>query len=764
MPRHPFEKLVYDLMKAANYFIQEEKLIGSKKVDLYFEYPHFGTNRRCAVECKAWHSRLDKGDLSEIFNQYSGLLESKKIDELLIVTQNGLSAAAQTLIEEKQFIFHQTYAELENTVIDFPPYLRGLINQYEEKGLPQYYIPIRSEETEDLENHVRNWVMGSNDTPLAILGSYGMGKTTFAQHMAHFFSKQALEDTAARIPILLSLSEIATDQSLKGLLGKTFTATSPVKNFSYAAFMNLNNAGRFIIFLDGFDEMKHTLSWEEFIHNFNELNQLVKPNSRVILLGRPDAFLSDDERTGILEALRSTKGRSYKIPNTPTYKQINLLPFSQDKVRLFLQGYLAYLESLEKTPAKTQSLQERFDGQISQLSTEQWTDLSRRPVHLEMMAQILPNWTEPLASLNTTILYSAFIDHIILREQSRVSRSPLSQRQRRQFVTELAFWLWKSKTVNNFRPEELPDDLITPYRGTEEDLEDVKRDLLCACFLETKQGLGFYFPHRSFQEFLVAEKIRKNLMENKISLPEASKYITEGVSEFLGGICTHDDLMKIHSLLVPYTGSISWSVGKLLFSDNDVAKFIYIQFQTTKNLWHPLLLSSAVWYSDIDLKLFFPKSSYSADNPHRLKEELMLEIEKRIETIISEIDKVVNLNLTDTYPPPEISQLIVMLLCLMMLATVSAKFSTADKAFSRVKSIFTQIEKSGGSSYWVRQKTKHKSFLKALDTYSKIKDQTDLVRFIQPIGESIKDVCLIKEIFDQTPGGFNAHELSKGVL
>ena len=49
--------------------------------------------------------------------------------------------------------------------------------------------------------------------------------------------------------------------------------------------MKLNKLGCFVIILDGFDEMKHTLSWDEFRYNFKELNRLVNSNSKVIVLG-----------------------------------------------------------------------------------------------------------------------------------------------------------------------------------------------------------------------------------------------------------------------------------------------------------------------------------------------------------------------------------------------------------------------------------------------------------------------------------------------
>ena len=95
-----------------------------------------------------------------------------------------------------------------------------------------------------------------------------MGKTSFARHLAAVLAKEHLENGRKRIPILLRLGEISSEQSLEGLLGKAFTALSFVRNYNFNAFMALNNLGRFVIFLDGFDEMKHTLSWEQCRFNW----------------------------------------------------------------------------------------------------------------------------------------------------------------------------------------------------------------------------------------------------------------------------------------------------------------------------------------------------------------------------------------------------------------------------------------------------------------------------------------------------------------
>ena len=81
--------------------------------------------------------------------------------------------------------------------------------------------------------------------------------------MSATMAKEAVENPIARIPILIRLGEVAGEQTLAGLLGKHFTATYQVHGYSFNAFREMNRNGRFVVFLDGFDEMKQLLSFRE---------------------------------------------------------------------------------------------------------------------------------------------------------------------------------------------------------------------------------------------------------------------------------------------------------------------------------------------------------------------------------------------------------------------------------------------------------------------------------------------------------------------
>lgn len=74
------------------------------------------------------------------------------------------------------------------------------------------------------------------------------------------------------------------------------------------------------IVLDGFDEMKHAMSFSEFRAQVGQFNQLITPGAKVVLLGRPSAFTTDAEHHYVL------KGRIRKRP---------LLLKSRKRVKLY---------------------------------------------------------------------------------------------------------------------------------------------------------------------------------------------------------------------------------------------------------------------------------------------------------------------------------------------------------------------------------------------------------------------------------------------
>jgi hypothetical protein len=588
-----FERTVATLLQLAGYAVRREHVLGFKKVDLYFEETRLGSVWRTAVECKCYADAITQSELTGIYANYLPLYESHLIDQLLIVTECGLAPSAESMVRDSRVLAHTTAAELHWSVMDFRSYLSSIVQQYERDGLPRFYVRPRMPDGSDLELHVRSWLEKDPPArPLAILAGYGMGKTTFARHLACTLAREAMLSPTARIPILLRLGDISSEQSLEGLLGKAFTATHVVKNYRFDVFMALNGLGRFVLLLDGFDEMKHTLSWSEFRFNAQQLNRLVRDNPKALLFGRPTAFLTDDEHRSALHGTYVTRGLVLREHDWPDYTEYSLIPFSREQIREFLEGYVEHEIGRNESTTKTLlGIQRIIDDGTA--SSHRFADIASRPVQLKMLADILPQWTGDLDSLTVTILYSVFIDFIIQRELEKASRQRFDLSVRRKFAQQLAWWLWNQKQLN-VGGSDIPAEIIDIYVQRGENREAVRRDLVAACFLEKKIGDALYFPHRSFQEFLVAEEICQRIAEGTMPLSSVPSVATDEVTTFMKGMITGDMLRSWEHQLSRYRGALPLRVLELWLCDHRVTDYLVSGIKVAELPWFPLLLALGI--------------------------------------------------------------------------------------------------------------------------------------------------------------------------
>lgn len=507
-----FRDQVAMLLRAGNHIVEVEKHIGAKNADLYFESLEFNKRIRIAVECKNYERPLTRSHINEIYSDYRPLIDSDLIDRVVVVAPKPLSATVQSFVDETRFISFLTLKGMQETVMDFSEYLTTLVREYELNGLPNYFFSPFSTDGFSVENSIENWLNREGEAPpIAIIGGYGMGKTTLSSYLAMKHAKASMQGEQSRIPILIRLGEISSEQGLPGLIGKHLAATYVVRNYHYNTFITLNQLGRLFIILDGFDEMKHGITREQFIYNFREINRLCIGNARVLLLGRPTAFVSDEEREFVLSGKRKIDGDTeYREPGWPEYGIIQLAGLTRSEAHQFIRNYMGYVRELEtKQPVHVHS--EFVDGRIREISESTLDDLIARPVQARMLAEIASAPGVDITNFRLIDLYSHFIELVIEREVEKQERKLYSSKERKEFAREIAWWLWEQERTSNCSTLSIPDSILKKFQKNDvRDLEVIRRDLVSACFLEHKEGGFLYFPHRSFQEYLVAERIAEH--------------------------------------------------------------------------------------------------------------------------------------------------------------------------------------------------------------------------------------------------------------
>jgi len=561
---------VRDLLKAAhkpNY--GTEVPVTGKNVDVYYEESLGFETIKIVVECKSDDGNLGYTKVSEIVTDYSPMLMNGEIDRVHIISFSGLTPNAKKHLESFPKINHLTYDQFKSSLMNFSTYRSSLIAQYGNDGLEKYYIkPLLSvdEKEFDAETYINEWVDSDDCQPVAVLAGYGMGKTSLSRRLAYNFAKVSSAGKSSRIPILIRLGDIAKEQDLEGLISKNLAAFNAVTGYHFDLFLALNRTGAFVIILDGFDEMKHMMTINEFKLNIEELNRLVDMNSKVVLLGRPSAFMSDDERISVLHGIDKYSDSEVRNLKFNDFKEVYLNEFSEDQVVEFVKGYLKYFQEKENSVGNLSITDDFIDKRTSELSSGVYRELTARPVHVEMLASISASPDMEMHNFTRFELYSIFIKQIYDREYKKSERRHIDVDRRKKFISNIAWYFWKSNQSAGFLLSEIPTGIVRSIvMDTVEPTNNILRDLVVGSVIEPKGGNKFYFKHRSFQEFLVAEHVCDTSL-NKGEISTFSNTINDEIVAFIKESKKTDRLIELYTALhefkgtlcLRYLGLISW--------------------------------------------------------------------------------------------------------------------------------------------------------------------------------------------------------------
>ena len=509
-----FRDQITDLLRLSGWQPVREKLVAGKKADAFWSRTTYGRPVHMALESKNYASPLGRDDLVRIVTDYQDAYEHNIIDELWIVASKDITGAgAREFVDSKRWLRFFTFESLRASLMDFGTYLGSLMEDYQSSGLPSYYVPQTAQlqedsitENVDIENAVSTWLTATDDPrPLAIVGGYGLGKTSFARRITYGYANEYRAQLRGRIPIYIELGRFSTQQDLSGLLGSALAADRPVDGYRYQLFLQLNRAGHFLIILDAFDEMKHLMTLDDFNYNFDQLNQLIEGNAKVILLGRPSAFGSEGETEWLLHGRRPVDGQQLRDHNRPDYRVYRLEHFDKDRIDQFIASYLRFREAA-LARRENRAIDKEFIGRrMREIKEIGYGELLERPVQAKMLVDIAADKDFKLKRFTRYGLYENFIDRLIEREVQKPQRRAFSAKKRRRFLQELAWWMWKENKTVGVRLSEIPDALFSKIPGNSESPEGKRRDLLMGSLLEEKTRDRFVIPHRSFLEFLIAE-------------------------------------------------------------------------------------------------------------------------------------------------------------------------------------------------------------------------------------------------------------------
>lgn len=565
---------VLSLLKSKFPDAQSESKAEWKNADIIFSMMELGKRIRVAVECKNYSRALKTSDFSSVIMGYQSAIESGAINLLLVVSNKPVEAASRKLIETTRTLRFMTLTELESWIVGLEPYVEALAEEFNTDEVHKYYVEGRFEGTEGTAfDHVLTWINSPEETNtgLAILGGYGIGKSSLAKRLASAQAVRYLQNPEKeRLPILLPLGQVVHETELAGLFGKYFTSRFALENYSYKALLRLNAAGRLLIIFDGFDEMKHAMTEHDFRANFREFNKLRVPKSKVLLLGRPTAFTSESASL-LVRGLAEHGGQIYSDTDFPAWDEKRLEFFTVTEQARFLDGFLKY-----KSP--TLSDEKVRKDRIVEVMKDIDEDILQRPVQARIVGLLAADPNYKFKGTNRFRLYGDFVQQVIRRDQEKRARSLIPTQDRHKFLRELAWWAWTRPGVSQgtFRREEVPDSLFLGLSAGEAIDHIAKRtEYLVSSLTEEKDSNFLYFAHRSFHEFLVASHLTSLVEISDNVIESIGDALSEQVIDFLKESENQEYLKLLYDAFTEATTApTTLSLADLLTSSNQLITLI----------------------------------------------------------------------------------------------------------------------------------------------------------------------------------------------
>ena len=349
----------------------------------------------------------------------------------------------------------------------------------------------------------------TNSKLFILLGDYGTGKTSLSLQLTYQLAKDYLSNSNCRIPVFISLKDYHFEK--QDIFH--FIAEIIEKQYKFVidpmGFINLLREGKFLLVLDGFDEMTTKNNKNATVHNFKAILQLVTDNSKVLLTSRTHYFRSHHEMQNLFEiAGMNLQKHDYQVTE--------IQPFKPDQI----------LEFLRKRSTGEWRRQVQAINTVYNLA-----DLASRPLLLEIITKTLGQLLDNYSNIDASLLYKQYTDFWIEHEDWRSIMTP---KEKRHFMEELAINLLESSESSiHFKK------LMQPiqHHFSESPKFDERRDTYyydatTCSFLNRDDAGNYSFIHKSFMEFFVADKYASEILSEQIKYC-GNDILSKEILEFL---------------------------------------------------------------------------------------------------------------------------------------------------------------------------------------------------------------------------------------
>lgn len=492
--------------------VNVEKRLQTTTADVFFiDNSNTLFCQKIAVEAKDWNKPLTSRDIATIGNLYRPSINSSEIDHLWIIGRHTLSSSPAQSIAKLTKVRYSTFDEFCSSLMNFTSLLKCNILTFEHDDASRNFIEARVHgKNNTMLAEVKSW-LNSQRTGFLIYGGYGIVKTIFSYYLAKVLSEDYEAGRSSRVPIRIPLGGVYSKQDLIALICSNLSGgetSSCVPGFTFHLFLDANIAGQFILILDGFDEMRHAMDLEDFVYTFESLKPLFNGKAKVVVLGRPDSFLSLSDEQKVLSSLFERRA-----DHEHELQKAEVAFFSKSEVETYLSNFIS---------RRAQPLSEReslrYKAIIASLPDNEESILSR-PIQLKMFTSIIDDCLDGGMDLTRYEIYDRFIYRFIKRELQKPARRTSEDNKedsdsRAIFMQSVAWWIINIKKENRFLAAEIPTEAIPRDSKRKATSEAALREALVGSVIEKVSAQGvldkkenryYYFPHKSYIEFLVAQ-------------------------------------------------------------------------------------------------------------------------------------------------------------------------------------------------------------------------------------------------------------------
>ena len=457
-------------------------------------------------------------------------LSQRKSAKAFVVSRNAFSAERVKLLEDFDVRRHLTLEQFLQTTLNIKSHKNLVVEKYEKLSIFHNFIDLECHQREaekeplDLQQQFIKWLQNNGTSHLSLLGNFGTGKTVFCRRMQYELLKNY--QVKDRIPVLITLREqkgVKLPQMISSIMNDM-----GLRHLDYPAFCTLNRLGKFVVLIDGFDEMATYATFDEMQDNFLELAVLAEGKAKVMLTCRTHYFEHQKKEELVLSLPDF-------ISERPEFQVLYLNPFTRLQIE-------AYLDRVRELYQDKQQVLDKMD-QLPKLR-----ELMEIPVLLDLILKVFNDLIEFEEDISLAKVYFLVANGWAKSEKGKGHLKNLSVAEVLSFMRELAWQMLQDDRLDiNFKTlrSETKKKFEKKIQIDTHNLDAFYGEIKTCTFL-TRDSLGNYkFAHKSFMEYFAAAYLVPLLRENKAPETGLNNEIREFMHQMLKGENYHDEKYRL---------------------------------------------------------------------------------------------------------------------------------------------------------------------------------------------------------------------------